>query len=69
MQSLSKEKDLQEDETWKQQNKRIMVQNDSEEKASLCSGLDFQHTKGVERLRIPSEMVSDGPHGLHKQGR
>ena len=38
-----------------------------EEKASLCSGLDFWHTKGVERLGIPSEMVSDGPHGLRKQ--
>lgn len=38
-----------------------------EEKASLCSGLDFWHTKGVERLGIPSEMVCDGPHGLRKQ--
>lgn len=26
-------------------NKRIGLQNDSEEKASLCSGLDFWHTK------------------------
>ena len=38
-----------------------------EVKASLCSGLDFWRTKGVERLGIPSEMVSDGPHGLRKQ--
>lgn len=38
-----------------------------EEKASLCSGLDFWHTKGIERLGIPAEMVSDGPHGLRKQ--
>lgn len=38
-----------------------------EEKAGLCSGLDFWHTKGIERLGIPSEMVSDGPHGLRKQ--
>ena len=38
-----------------------------EEKASLCSGLDFWYTKGVERLGIPSEMVCDGPHGLRKQ--
>ncbi len=38
-----------------------------EEKAGLCSGLDFWHTKGVERLGIPSVMVSDGPHGLRKQ--
>ncbi len=38
-----------------------------EEKAGLCSGLDFWHTKGVERLGIPSAMLSDGPHGLRKQ--
>lgn len=38
-----------------------------EEKASLCSGLDFWHTKAVDRLGIPSVMVSDGPHGLRKQ--
>ena len=38
-----------------------------EEKAGLCSGEDFWHTKGIERLGIPSVMVSDGPHGLRKQ--
>lgn len=38
-----------------------------EEKAGICSGKDFWHTKGVERLNIPSVMVSDGPHGLRKQ--
>ena len=38
-----------------------------EEKCSLLSGLDFWHTKPVERLGIPSVMVSDGPHGLRKQ--
>lgn len=38
-----------------------------EEKASLCSGLDFWHTKQVKRLGIPSVMVSDGPHGLRKE--
>lgn len=38
-----------------------------EEKAGLCSGADFWHTKSVERLGIPSVMVSDGPHGLRKQ--
>lgn len=38
-----------------------------EEKAGLCSGLDFWHTKAVERLGIPAAMVSDGPHGLRKQ--
>lgn len=38
-----------------------------EEKASLCSGADFWHTKSCERLGIPASMVSDGPHGLRKQ--
>jgi beta-glucosidase len=38
-----------------------------EEKASLCSGRDFWNLKGIERLEIPSIMVTDGPHGLRKQ--
>lgn len=38
-----------------------------EEKAGLCSGRDFWHTKAVERLGIPSVMMCDGPHGLRKQ--
>lgn len=38
-----------------------------EEKAALCSGLDFWHSKGVERLGLPSVMMTDGPHGLRKQ--
>jgi len=38
-----------------------------EEKASLCSGADFWHTKGVERLGIQPYMLTDGPHGLRKQ--
>lgn len=38
-----------------------------EEKASLCSGKDFWNTKGIDRLEIPSSMVTDGPHGLRKQ--
>lgn len=38
-----------------------------EEKASLCSGADFWHTKEVARLGIPAAAVSDGPHGLRKQ--
>ncbi|MFA9398616.1 MAG: glycoside hydrolase family 3 C-terminal domain-containing protein [Clostridiaceae bacterium] len=38
-----------------------------EEKASMCSGLNFWNTEPIERLEIPSVMVSDGPHGLRKQ--
>jgi len=47
--------------------KKLVSQMTLEEKASLCSGLDFWHTKPVERLGVPSVMVSDGPHGLRKQ--
>lgn len=45
----------------------LISQMTLEEKAGLCSGLDFWHTKPVERLGVPSVMVSDGPHGLRKQ--
>ena len=38
-----------------------------EEKAGLCSGKDFWRTKPVDRLNIPSVMVSDGPSGLRTQ--
>ncbi|GGG62335.1 beta-glucosidase family protein [Paenibacillus radicis (ex Gao et al. 2016)] len=47
--------------------KEIIVQLTLVEKASLCSGADTWHTKGIERLGIPSVMVTDGPHGLRKQ--
>lgn len=47
--------------------KKLISQMTLEEKASLCSGLDFWHLKGIEWLGIPSIMVSDGPHGLRKQ--
>ena len=47
--------------------KELVAQMTLEEKAGMCSGLDFWHLKGVERLGIPSVMVSDGPHGLRKQ--
>ena len=45
----------------------LVAQMTLEEKAGLCSGADFWHTKAVERLGIPATMVSDGPHGLRKQ--
>ncbi|MFT4294182.1 MAG: glycoside hydrolase family 3 C-terminal domain-containing protein [Micropruina sp.] len=38
-----------------------------EEKASLTSGLNFWHTTAVERVGVPSLMLTDGPHGLRKQ--
>ena len=47
--------------------KKIVSQMTLEEKAGMCSGLDFWHLKSVERLGIPEVMVSDGPHGLRKQ--
>ena len=47
--------------------KALVSQMTLEEKAGLCSGEDFWHTKAVERLGIPRTMVSDGPHGLRKQ--
>ncbi len=47
--------------------KELVQQMTLEEKAGMCSGLDFWHLKGVERLGVPSVMVSDGPHGLRKQ--
>ena len=39
-----------------------------EEKASLMSGANFWNTKPVPRLNIPGMMLTDGPHGLRKQG-
>ena len=42
----------------------LIAQMTLEEKASLCSGRDFWHLKGLERLGIPAIMVADGPHGL-----
>jgi beta-glucosidase len=39
-----------------------------EEKASLTSGKDFWTTKDVDRVGVPSVMMTDGPHGLRKQG-
>ncbi|MEK4854236.1 glycoside hydrolase family 3 C-terminal domain-containing protein [Paenibacillus sp. FSL H7-0756] len=47
--------------------RKLISQMTLEEKAGLCSGLDFWNTKGIERLGIPSVMVTDGPHGLRKQ--
>ncbi|MDR1420695.1 MAG: glycoside hydrolase family 3 C-terminal domain-containing protein [Treponema sp.] len=47
--------------------REILAELTPEEKASLCSGLDFWNLKSVERLGLSSIMVTDGPHGLRKQ--
>ncbi|MCP1428903.1 beta-glucosidase [Microbacterium foliorum] len=38
-----------------------------DEKASLTSGADFWTTKAIDRIGLPSIMMTDGPHGLRKQ--
>jgi beta-glucosidase len=38
-----------------------------EEKASLTSGKDFWNTKAIDRVGVPSVMLTDGPHGVRKQ--
>ncbi len=47
--------------------KQLITQMTLEEKAKFCSGADFWHVEGLERLGIPSVMVTDGPCGLRKQ--
>lgn len=47
--------------------KELIGQMTLEEKASLCSGKDFWHANGLERLGIPYTLLTDGPHGLRKQ--
>ena len=46
--------------------KELISQMTLEEKAGLCSGLNFWETKPLERHGIPSIMMTDGPHGLRK---
>lgn len=38
-----------------------------EEKASLTSGADFWTTKAVDRVGLPSIVLTDGPHGVRLQ--
>lgn len=47
--------------------KGLISQMTLEEKVSFLSGADVWNTKAIERLGIPSIMVTDGPHGLRKQ--
>ena len=45
----------------------LIKQMTLEEKASFCSGLDYWHTPGLERLGVPVVMWTDGPHGIRKR--
>jgi len=49
--------------------RELILQMTQEEKASLCSGQSFWHTKAVKRLDLPSILMVDGPHGLRKHPR
>lgn len=46
----------------------LLAQMTLEEKASLCSGANYWNTKSIERLGIPSMVLTDGPHGVRKMG-
>ncbi|MGI6724896.1 MAG: glycoside hydrolase family 3 C-terminal domain-containing protein [Christensenellales bacterium] len=39
------------------------------DKISLLSGADFWHTRALEQADIPALTMSDGPHGLRRQGQ
>lgn len=47
---------------------KLITQMKLEEKISMLSGANFWNTESIERLGIPSMMLTDGPHGLRKQG-
>ncbi len=52
---------------YKTKAKELVKEMSLEEKASLLSGKNFWHLKGIDRLGLKSIMITDGPHGLRKQ--
>ncbi|MDR0520081.1 MAG: glycoside hydrolase family 3 C-terminal domain-containing protein [Clostridiales Family XIII bacterium] len=53
----------------KEEAHRIVAGMTLREKAALCSGRGYWHTKAVKRLELPRIMMADGPHGLRRQGK
>lgn len=47
--------------------KQLLSQLTLEEKASLCAGQDFWHTRAIQRLNLPAVLMTDGPHGLRRE--
>lgn len=47
--------------------KELISRMTLEEKASLLSGKDMWETKTIERLNLPTIIMSDGPHGVRRQ--
>ena len=47
----------------------ILAQLTLEEKVTLLDGEDFWRTSPLERLGVPSLLLSDGPHGLRTHRR
>ncbi|MBV6390882.1 MAG: Thermostable beta-glucosidase B [Anaerolineales bacterium] len=47
--------------------KTLLSQLKLEEKAALVAGLNMWQTQAIERLGIPSILMTNGPHGVQKQ--
>lgn len=47
--------------------KKVIDKMTLEEKASLCVGFDYWHSREIEKYNIPQITMSDGPHGLRVQ--
>ncbi|MDB2668976.1 hypothetical protein N9Y74_03800, partial [Alphaproteobacteria bacterium] len=54
---------------FKQDADQLVAQMTLPEKASLMSGSSFWHLQPIAHLGLNKVMVSDGPHGLRKQGQ